>query len=230
MLTNENLAAAPLTSLKSDRAQPRPGRILRRLAMLTFCFGAASPALADAPVAEGPAQRANAHSDIMREGDGALQLTVHRFRVPDEEGCGERAEIRGKPALGAPHDPAVCDGFSMRFDTYSPSNNHRGVMTQSRREIGLSTEDDFLVPALHLRTDVAYTTVGANSSNGDVITTRGGWIGHTYAWAGDQKYLNSAPHGGGARDTCTLFIDDIIGSSDYTGAPPPPVTTCDATK
>lgn len=100
---------------------------------------------------------------IARTGRGGLKLTVRPICPAESDGCSERAEIWEKTELRVPYDTGVWYGFSMRFDDPPPSDNHRYVMAQWKREIGPDADGDFSpFLGLRLRQGVMFATVETN--------------------------------------------------------------------
>jgi len=80
---------------------------------------------------------------VKRTGSGALKLGVKPNCPAAEDGCSERAEIWEKTKLRVPYDKAVWYGFAVKFDTPIPSDDHRYLIAQWKREIGPTAEGDF---------------------------------------------------------------------------------------
>lgn len=90
-------------------------------------------------------------SDDVRNGSGALKLTI----VPicgDGGGCSERAEVWERPEVLANYDSPVWYGFSMKLADPVPSDDHRYVMAQWKRQIIPGAEKDYS-PFFALRLD-----------------------------------------------------------------------------
>lgn len=101
--------------------------------------------------------------EIARTGRGGLKLSVRPICAPDSDGCSERAEIWEKTELRVPYDKGVWYGFSMRFDDPPPSDNHRYVMAQWKREIGPDADGDFSpFLGLRMRQGVMFATIETN--------------------------------------------------------------------
>lgn len=112
---------------------------------------------------EQSAGRVEFQSEIVREGTGALKLSVRPLCKADAEGCSERAEIWEQTKLRVPYDQGVWYGLSMRFDDPPPTRDHRYVMMQWKREIGPEADGDFSpFLALRLRSGVMFATVETN--------------------------------------------------------------------
>lgn len=82
-------------------------------------------------------------SEVKRSGAGALKLSVRPYCAEDSEGCSERAEIWEKTKLRVPYDAGVWYGFAVRFADPIPSEDHRYLIAQWKREIGPEAEGDF---------------------------------------------------------------------------------------
>jgi hypothetical protein len=93
--------------------------------------------------AEQSAGTATFQSDVVKDGAGALKLSVVSMCGADAEGCSERAEIWEQTALRVPYDRGVWYGFSVRFDDPPPQDDHRYLIAQWKREIGPEAEGDF---------------------------------------------------------------------------------------
>ncbi|MEI4488535.1 polysaccharide lyase [Frigidibacter sp. MR17.14] len=102
-------------------------------------------------------------STVRDAGAGALQLSVRPHCPPGSEGCSERAEIWEKTPLRVPYDEGVWYGFAMRFDDRPPTDDHRYVVAQWKREIGPEAEGDFSpFLALRMRSGQVFVTVETN--------------------------------------------------------------------
>lgn len=88
--------------------------------------------------------------ETVLNGPGALKLSVRQMCPANAEGCSERAEIWEKTELRVPYDEGVWYGFALKFDDPPPSDDHRYVMAQWKREIGPEADGDFS-PFLALR-------------------------------------------------------------------------------
>lgn len=84
------------------------------------------------------------------DGQGALKLSVQELCKSEERKCSERAEIWEKTALRVPYSKGVWYGFSVKFADPIPTNRHRYVIAQWKREIGPEAKGDFS-PFLALR-------------------------------------------------------------------------------
>ncbi|QYK41185.1 MAG: polysaccharide lyase [Paracoccaceae bacterium] len=81
--------------------------------------------------------------EVVRNGQGALKLSVVSLCKPTDDGCSERAEIWERTALRVPYDRGVWYGFSVRFGDPIPQDDHRYLIAQWKREIGPEAEGDF---------------------------------------------------------------------------------------
>ncbi len=83
-------------------------------------------------------------SEVTRDGDGgALRLSVNTLCDANADGCSERAEIWEKTALRVPYETGVWFGFSVKFGDPVPSDDHRYLIAQWKREIGPEAKGDF---------------------------------------------------------------------------------------
>lgn len=82
-------------------------------------------------------------SEVKRGGTGALKLTVRSLCPADAGSCSERAEIWEKTPLRVPYDAAVWYGFAVRFADPIPTDNHRYLIAQWKREIEPGAQGDF---------------------------------------------------------------------------------------
>ncbi len=82
-------------------------------------------------------------SDEKRSGARALRLAVVSLCEPEQKGCSERAEIWEKTALRVPYDEGVWYGFSVKFGDPIPTDDHRYLIAQWKREIGPEAKGDF---------------------------------------------------------------------------------------
>jgi Polysaccharide lyase len=82
-------------------------------------------------------------SDDVRSGTAALRLTVRPLCPVGSDGCSERAEIWEETDLRVPYDTPVWYGFSVKFGDPVPTDEHRYLIAQWKREIGPEAEGDF---------------------------------------------------------------------------------------
>lgn len=100
---------------------------------------------------------------VKRAGAGALKLSVEPLCTVDDEGCSERAEIWEKTELRAPYSAGVWYGFAVRFGDPIPTDDHRYLIAQWKREIEPGAEGDFSpFLALRLRNGKLFATVETN--------------------------------------------------------------------
>jgi hypothetical protein len=98
-----------------------------------------------------------------RAGKQGLKLSVRENCAADAENCSERAEIWERPELRVPYDKGVWVGFSMKFADPIPTDEHRYLIAQWKREIGPEAEGDFSpFLALRLRNGKLFATVETN--------------------------------------------------------------------
>lgn len=88
--------------------------------------------------------------DVVYEGKGALKLSVRSLCAPDDERCSERAEIWEKTDLRVPYDQGVWHGFAVKLADPIPTDDHRYLIAQWKREIDPGADGDFS-PFLALR-------------------------------------------------------------------------------
>ena len=106
-------------------------------------------------------------SDDVRNGTGALGLTVVP-NCPAGGGCSERAEIWERPEVLAPYDSPVWYGFSMKLADPVPSDDHRYVMAQWKRQIIPGAEKDYS-PFFALRLDKGRLVLTIDSDSLNVV-------------------------------------------------------------
>ncbi|MCB1447796.1 MAG: polysaccharide lyase [Rhizobiaceae bacterium] len=98
-----------------------------------------------------------------RDGRGALKLTVRPGCGVGADGCSERAEIWERPKLRVPYDMPVWYGFAVKFADPVPTDDHRYLIAQWKREIDPGAPGDFSpFLALRLRKGRLFATVEAN--------------------------------------------------------------------
>jgi hypothetical protein len=101
--------------------------------------------------------------EVKRTGEGALKLSVRPLCTANEDGCSERAEIWEKTELRVPYDQGVWYGFAIRFADPIPSDDHRYLIAQWKREIDPGAEGDFSpFLGLRLRHGKLFATVETN--------------------------------------------------------------------
>ncbi len=87
---------------------------------------------------------------VVRQGRSAVELTVRSQCGATNNECSERAEVWEKPSVLARYDQTVWYAFSMRLADPVPTQRHRYVMAQWKREIIPGAEGDYS-PFLALR-------------------------------------------------------------------------------
>ena len=98
-----------------------------------------------------------------RDGRGALKLTVRPGCNVSADSCSERAEIWERPNLRVPYFTPVWYGFSVKFADPIPSDDHRYLIAQWKREIDPGAPGDFSpFLALRLRNGRLFATVETN--------------------------------------------------------------------
>ena len=80
---------------------------------------------------------------VKLHGDGALKLSVKPLCPADDDGCSERAEIWERTELRVPYDQGVWYGFAVKFADPIPTDDHRYLIAQWKREIDPGAEGDF---------------------------------------------------------------------------------------
>lgn len=88
--------------------------------------------------------------DEVYAGKGALKLSVRALCPVEDERCSERAEIWEKTDLRVPYDQGVWFGFAVKFADPIPTDDHRYLIAQWKREIDPGADGDFS-PFLALR-------------------------------------------------------------------------------
>lgn len=102
-------------------------------------------------------------SDVVRNGGGALKLSVSPLCAKGKKNCSERAEIWEKTAYRVPYDQGVWYGFAVKFGDPIPSGDHRYLIAQWKREIGPDAKGDFSpFLALRLNNGKLFATVETN--------------------------------------------------------------------
>lgn len=100
---------------------------------------------------------------IVRNGGGALKLSVKPLCAAAADACSERAEIWEKTALRVPYDQGVWYGFAVRFADPIPTDDHRYLIAQWKREIEPGADGDFSpFLALRVRNGKLFATVETN--------------------------------------------------------------------
>lgn len=125
-------------------------------------------------------------NSVVRSGSGALKLSVKALCPTSSDGCSERAEIWEKTALRVPYDQGVWYGFAVKFGEPIPTDDHRYLIAQWKREIDAGAEGDFSpFLALRLRNGKLFATVEANyiaPTNGTTRDDAGACEGGTPVW------------------------------------------------
>lgn len=118
---------------------------------------------------EQSAGRVEFQSETTRSGRGALKLTVRPLCASTASDCSERAEVWERTALRVPYDRGVWYGFSVKFAEPIPSDDHRYLIAQWKRQIDEGAKGDFSpFLALRLRRGKLFATVETN----DIPDTR----------------------------------------------------------
>ena len=117
--------------------------------------------------AEQAAGTATFQSEVKRTGAGALKLSVKSLCPPTDDLCSERAEIWERTKLRVPYSKGVWDGFAVKFGDPIPTDDHRYLIAQWKREIGPNTKGDFSpFLALRVRNGKLFATVESNFQPG----------------------------------------------------------------
>lgn len=112
---------------------------------------------------EQSAGRYEFQSAVKRTGNGGLKLSIVPNCPADHDGCSERAEIWEKTELRVPYDKGVWYGFSVKFADPVPSDDHRYLIAQWKREIDPGAEGDFSpFLALRMNSGKLFATVETN--------------------------------------------------------------------
>ena len=100
---------------------------------------------------------------VKLEGEGALKLSVKPLCTAKDDGCSERAEIWEQTELRVPYDQGVWYGFAVKFADPIPTDDHRYLIAQWKREIDPGAEGDFSpFLALRVRNGKLFATVETN--------------------------------------------------------------------
>jgi Polysaccharide lyase len=100
---------------------------------------------------------------VKLHGDGALKLSVKPLCPVEDDGCSERAEIWERTELRVPYNEGVWYGFAVKFADPIPTDDHRYLIAQWKREIDPGAEGDFSpFLALRLRNGKLFATVETN--------------------------------------------------------------------
>jgi hypothetical protein len=106
-------------------------------------------------------------SGDVRNGEAALKLSIVPI-CPGTGGCSERAEIWERPEVLARYDSPVWYGFSMKLAEPIPTDDHRYVMAQWKREILPGAEKSYS-PFFALRLDKGRLIFTIDSDSLDVV-------------------------------------------------------------
>jgi hypothetical protein len=171
--------------------------------------------------------------DVVRNGGGALKLSVKPLCPASKTSCSERAEIWEKTALRVPYDQGVWYGFAVKFADPIPSDDHRYLIAQWKREIDPGADGDFSpFLALRLRQGKLFATVETNyvaPTANSVSTAAAPCTGGTPVWyrpeTNQMRALvatdgNWTPDDGSLFDACT----DAITVTDHGNKLPAPDT------
>ncbi|MFO0993842.1 MAG: polysaccharide lyase [Hyphomicrobiales bacterium] len=101
--------------------------------------------------------------DVVYSPTGALKLSVVPLCDPADEDCSERAEIWDDPKNRVPYDRGAWFGFAVKLADPIPTDDHRYLIAQWKREIGPDAKGDFSpFLALRLKKGKLFATVETN--------------------------------------------------------------------
>jgi hypothetical protein len=101
--------------------------------------------------------------DVKLSGAGALKLSVRAIEPVADSNHSERAEVWEKTGLRVPYGVGVWYGFAVKFADPIPSDDHRYVIAQWKREIDPGADGNFSpFLALRLKNGKLYATVETN--------------------------------------------------------------------
>jgi hypothetical protein len=113
--------------------------------------------------------------DVKLRGEGALKLSLKPVCPADDDDCSERAEIWEKTELRVPFAEGAWYGFAVKFAEPIPTDDHRYVISQWKREIIPGAEGDFSpFLALRMRGGKLFATVETNYIAPDGTTPQTG--------------------------------------------------------
>ena len=96
-------------------------------------------------------------------GQGALKLSVKTLCAKSDDDCSERAEIWERTKLRPPYSEGMWYGFAVKLAEPIPTDDHRYLIAQWKREIDPGAEGDFSpFLALRLRNGKLFATVETN--------------------------------------------------------------------
>ncbi|MCB1469312.1 MAG: polysaccharide lyase [Rhizobiaceae bacterium] len=102
-------------------------------------------------------------NNVTYNGGGALKLSVRPLGGSVDQNESERAEIWEKTELRVPYDQGVWYGFAVRFADPVPTDDHRYLIAQWKREIDPGAEGDFSpFFAIRMRNGKLFATVETN--------------------------------------------------------------------
>lgn len=103
-------------------------------------------------------------SQDVRDGKGALKLSLRPICPADRDGCSERAEVWERPEVLAPYDEPLWYGFSMKLVEPIPDDDHRYLVAQWKRQLTPGAAKDYS-PFLAIRLDRGRLTVTVDSDS-----------------------------------------------------------------
>lgn len=132
----------------------------------------------------------------VREGEGALSLSLKSLCGAVAKGCSERAEVWERPEVLARYDAPVWYGFSMKLAEPIPEDDHRYLVAQWKREMTSEAEKGYS-PFLAVRLDKGRLTVTVETDEIPVEP-----LGTTERPTGckpGETLVNNRPHDGQTR-------------------------------
>jgi len=101
--------------------------------------------------------------DVVYSAPGALKLSVVSLCNADDDDCSERAEIWDDPKNRVPYDRGAWFGFAVKLADPIPTDDHRYLIAQWKREIGPDAKGDFSpFLALRMRKGKLFATIETN--------------------------------------------------------------------
>jgi hypothetical protein len=155
---------------------------------------------------EQDAGRVQFQDEVTYRGKGALKLTVGVGRRTEEQSS-QRAEIWERQELWVPYSQGIWYGFAVKFAPPIPSDNHRYVIAQWKRQISGTKGDFSPFLGLRLRNGKLFATVETNL----VTATRVGAEPGLAACASDETAVWLRPE---TNQTRALVATDATWISD----------------
>ncbi len=132
----------------------------------------------------------------VREGKGALSLSLKALCGAADAGCSERAEVWERPEVLVPYSSPVWYGFSMKLADPIPDDDHRYLMAQWKREMTSEAEKGYS-PFLAVRLDKAKLTITVETDEVKVYPL--GTPERPTACKPGEALVNNRPHDGQTR-------------------------------